>query len=111
MAITIISSQSTEYVSVAVTAPSDPTGSAVSFAFLGPYSAVPQALEATVTNSTVFIGGSWGASTTYPTTYPAQCLVGPSGSVTLSPGTYLVYVQIDISPETPVLWAGPLVVS
>lgn len=49
--------------------------------------------------------------TTDPDTYYAKCLVGSGGSITLTAGTYEVWVKIVDSPETPVIRAkGKLVV-
>lgn len=111
MAITSISAQSTQYVFSAVIAEADPTAGQVSFAFLGPYNSASQAADETPVAGTTYTTGSWGTPTSYPTTYPAQCLVGPSGAVTLTAGTYSVYVKISDSPETPIIWSGLLTVN
>lgn len=51
--------------------------------------------------------GSWDTdTTTNPDTYHARCLVGPAGAVTLTAGTYAVYVKVTATPEIPVLRAG-----
>ena len=51
----------------------------------------------------------WDTDTrTQPTTYRAQCLVGPSGTVTLAAGDYVVWVQVNHSPELTALIAGPM---
>ena len=36
------------------------------------------------------------------------CLVGPSGTVTLAAGDYVVWVQVNHSPELTALIAGPM---
>lgn len=48
---------------------------------------------------------SWDTdTTTNPDTYAAQCLVGPSGTITLTAGnTYRIWIKITTSPELPVL--------
>lgn len=45
-------------------------------------------------------------ATTTPDTYYARCLVGPSGTVTLTAGAYTVWVKTTGLTETPVLKAG-----
>ena len=100
---------STQYVLVPVTAtkagaPYNPTGDTVQFAFM------PQATQ--VPGDSDWVSGSWQAdasSLLYP--YLAQCLVGPSGTVTLGIGTYVMYVKISDNPEVPVLLAGQLQVN
>ena len=82
----------------------NPTGDTVQFAFAATPAYVPQVTD--------WVGGSWdtnAASVLYP--YSAKCLVGPSGTVTLGIGTYVVYVKIFDNPETPVLIAGQLEIS
>jgi hypothetical protein len=52
---------------------------------------------------------SWDTDpTTSPPTYRARCLVGPAGTVTLTPGLWNVWVKVVDSPEVPVLHGGPL---
>lgn len=109
--ITTISGQSTIYVTSGITAPADPTSDTVAFAFLGPYGSYTEATAQTVTSTTTFTTGSWGTTQSYPTLYIAQCLVGPSGDVTLTTGSYAVWVKITSSPEVPILYSGPLVVT
>jgi len=96
-----ISSLSTQLVQVPIQAtyegaPYNPTSDVVQFAFVqGP------AYPAT------WFTGSW--QTTVQGNYLAQCLIGPSGGVTvLTPATYYVWVQITDNPEVPVLTAGSL---
>lgn len=80
----------------------DPTGSTVALAFIRG-AAAPSS-------------GDWKSATwdtdigTVPTTYRAQCLVGPGGAVTLAAGTYRVWVRVTDSAETPVKAAGHLTV-
>ena len=54
--------------------------------------------------------GSWLDGTT-STGYIAQCLAGPSGTVTLTAGTvYDVWSQVQGTPEVPKKFAGQLAV-
>jgi hypothetical protein len=106
-----IYAQSTQYIEVPVTNEEgiNPTGDVVQFAFLGPYGNVSQANEAVPTSTTTWHTGSW-QSTSSP--YTAIILVGPAnGGVALTTGTYLVVLKVTDSPEVPVLFSGPLVVS
>jgi hypothetical protein len=101
----VIPAGSLEYVQVPVHAESsgaqiNPTTDAVHMAFL-PGSQAPEAGD--------WKSGSWDTdATTTPTTYRAQCLVGPSGTVTLTRGTYAVWVKITDSPEVPMRPVGSL---
>lgn len=100
-----ISSLSTEYVRVPVTAtknglPYDPTSSTVQMAFPG-YGVEP-------------ITGDWKSASweTQGGNYWARCLIGPSGgTITLADGFYDVWVKIADSPETPVRRAGTLTIT
>lgn len=50
---------------------------------------------------------SWETNTApEPDQYTAVCLVGPGGAITLTAGTYYVWVKISDSPEVPVAYAG-----
>jgi len=100
-----ISSASLEYVRARVEAIQsgsflDPTADSVAMAFIAG-SATP-------------VSGDWKTAswdtdaTTTPATYRAQCLVGPAGTVTLTPGVYAVWVKITDSPEIPVKRAGQI---
>lgn len=101
-----MSQLSTQYILVPVTATQagaayNPTGDAVQFAFAATATYVPQSGD--------WVSGSWDTNTSnilYP--YSAKCLVGPSGTVTLGIGTYVVYLRITDNPEIPVLIAGQL---
>jgi len=101
-----ISAASLEYVSVPVRgivagAVIDPTGSDVDMAFLRG-SAAP--------GDSDWQAASWDTDAgTVPTTYRAQCLVGP-GAVQLAAGTYRVWVRVTDSPEVPVKAAGHITV-
>lgn len=101
----VIPAGSLEYVRVPVYAESsgaqvNPTADTVQMAFL----AGSQAPE-----SGDWKSASWDTdATTTPTTYRAQCLVGPAGTVTLTRGTYTVWVKITDSPEVPVRPVGSL---
>lgn len=88
--ITILA-QSLEYVQVQVTVPGtsqpyNPTSDVVQFAF-----------EANGAAPVTWYTGTW--FTPVANTYFAQCLVGPSGTVTLTPGLYTVWVKITDNPE------------
>jgi hypothetical protein len=100
---------STEYVIIPVVAtkvglPYNPTGDVVKFAFM------PTATQVPVTGD--WVAGAWDTNTTnvlYP--YAAKCLVGPTGTVTLGIGSYIIYIQITDNPEIPVLIGGQLDIS
>lgn len=96
---------STEYVRVQVTATKNgqtynPTGDTVYFQYTTvnsePSAAAP--------------GASWtaGAWETVGSTYIALGLVGSNGGVSLSVGTYAIWVQVGDSPEQPARNAGSL---
>lgn len=98
-----IASSSVEYVRVPVSASAagvavDPTADTVQMAFLATASAP--------------VSGDWKTASwetdasTNPDTYYARCLVG--SAVTLTAGTYTVWVKVTDSPETPVKRAGLL---
>ncbi len=100
---------STEYVNIPVSVtkagvPYNPTSDAVQFAFMPTPTQVPQNAD--------WQTGDWQTYTgniLYP--YLAQCLVGPSGTITLGTGTYVIYLKITDSPEIPVLVGGQLVIN
>lgn len=83
----------TEYVTVPITAPTDPTGYGVTFAF-------PAANE----QPADWVGGSWDTSDGVQ----ARCLVGPAGDITLAAGTYDIWVRIAAGVEVILLLAGQL---
>lgn len=59
------------------------------------------------------VSGDWksaGWETVPPSRYIARCLIGPGGTVTLTDGTYDVWVRITDSPEVVVLPSGQLVI-
>jgi hypothetical protein len=97
---------STEYVIIPVNvtkagAAYDPTNDVVQFAFMPTQTQVPQSGD--------WIAGIWEEDPTsvlYP--YLAQCLVGPSGTTTLTVGLYVIYLKITDNPEIPVLIGGQL---
>lgn len=99
---------STEYVYCQVQATDvantgNPSGNPVQFAFITD-------LQASPTEATEWYSGSW-VEDGGPVLWTARCLVGPSGVVTFEPGTtYVIWVQIADSPETPILRAGTLTV-
>ncbi len=104
-----MSQLATLYVFVPVAAtksglPYNPTGDTVQFAFAPTATYVPQNAD--------WVTGSWDTDTTnilFP--YSAKCLVGPSGTINLGIGTYVMYVKIADLSETPVLIAGQLQIS
>ena len=104
-----LSQLATQYVFVPVSAtesgiPYDPTGDTVQFAFMPTATQVPQLAD--------WVTGGWDTDTTnvlYP--YSAKCLVGPSGTISLGIGTYIIYVKITDNPEIPVLIGGQLQIS
>lgn len=102
-----LSSLATMYVQVPVSAkeaglPIDPTGDAVTMAFTR--GADPESGD--------WKTASWDTDpTTTPDTYLAQCLVGPSGAVTLGRGLWDVWVKVIDSPEVVIVPAGQLEVS
>jgi hypothetical protein len=98
-----ISSLSTEYVQVPVSAVVsggivDPTSDPVQFAFM--VTGNPSTGD--------WHTGSW--TTIAPTTYIAQILVGPgNGGVVLTAGsTYAIWVKVTDNPEVPVRQVGLL---
>lgn len=100
-----MSSLSTQNVLVPVRAfrqgqPYNPTADVVQMAFVSGW-AEPQ----------TWYTGSWAWTTAVNGYYQAQCLVGPGGTVSLSQGTYAVWVKITDNPEIPVINAGSLVIT
>lgn len=78
-------------------APYDPTGDAVSIAFLP--------------NGVTPASGDWHAATwqTFGGAHYAVCLVGPAnGGVVLASGTWTVWTKVTDSPEVPVMLSGYL---
>ena len=98
-----IAASSVEYVRVPVSASEagstvDPTADTVQMAFISGASAPASGDWKTA---------SWETdATTTPDTYYARCLVG--SAITLTAGTYTVWVKVTDSPETPVKRAGLL---
>ncbi len=100
-----IPAASLEYVRVPVQAVSngvwlDPTADTVKMAFLATFDEPAAGDWKTATWNTV--GGGL---------YQAQCLVGPTGTVTLTAGTWYLWVQITATPEAVVRQAGQLQVT
>lgn len=98
-----LSALSTEYIRVAVSAsvnnaPYNPTADLVQFAFTTGANPSPGDWHT----------GLWD-STDAP--YVAQCLVGPSGGVALTAGTWLIWIKITDNPEVPVRSVGQLVIT
>lgn len=101
----VMSSASLQYISVPVNAvkagaPYNPTSDAVQFAFLLDISGTP--------GSSDWVSGSWVTLPNYLYPWACQCLIGPGGTITLSPALYVVWVKITDNPEIPVLIAGML---
>lgn len=103
-----ISSLSTEYIQVEVTAtvngssPYNPTGDQVQMAFIA--SGNPESGD--------WHTGAWQTlSSSAGPVYLAQCLVGPSGGVALLAGTYGVWLKVTDNPEIPVRQVGILQVT
>ena len=104
-----LSHLSTEYVLVPVSAAKsgasyNPTADTVQFAFMPTATQVPQVSD--------WVSGSWdtdSGNVLYP--YSAKCLVGPSGTITLGIGNYVIYLKITDNPEIPVLVGGQLAIS
>lgn len=96
-----ISSLSTEYIKVPVTATVsgvaiNPTTDTVQFAF-----------TAADVNPVLadWKSGTWETS---GGVYYARCLVGPAGTVTLAAGDYWVWLKVTDNPEVPVRAVGAL---
>ena len=82
----------------------NPTGLTVQMAFMPQVSQVPQSSD--------WAAGSWetiSGNLLFP--YSARCLVGPSGTITLSTGVYVAYIKILGNPETVVEIVGYLEIS
>lgn len=97
------SALSLQYVQAQVSAtaagsPINPTGDVVQFAF---------PLDGA--QPSTWYTGSWdGTSPRSNGMYVAHCLVGPGGTVTLTAGSYNVWVKVTDSPEVPVIDVGLL---
>jgi len=105
----LLSHLSLEYVIIPVNVtkagvPYNPTSDTLQFAFMPTPTQIP--------GSGDWVAGVWESDSPnvlYP--YNAKCLVGPGGVITLSLGTYVIYLKITDSPEIPVLVAGQLVIN
>lgn len=101
-----LSALSTEYIPIQVSASVNgqsgynPTSDAVSMAFING-TANPQTSDWHTASWQTYSSPS-GAS------YIAVCLVGPTGGVVLSVGTYNIWLKITDSPEVPVRQVGIL---
>lgn len=61
---------------------------------------------------TDWVPGEWASTTPLPGGgYTARCLVGPGGTITLTPATYTVSVKVTDSPEIPVIDCGQLIIT
>ncbi|RSM73434.1 hypothetical protein DMH04_41215 [Kibdelosporangium aridum] len=87
-----ISVLSKEYLLISVTASEDVTSDPVAFAFAAPS-----------VDPSVWTSGDWVGT-------QARILVGPGGAVTLTKGTWDVWLKITDSPEIPVRKVDQLVV-
>lgn len=99
---------SLEYVRVPVLAlvggvPVNPVGDTVRMAFLS--------LETSTPSSGDWQTASWDTAPTTGGRYLAQCLVGPGGTITLTAGTWWVWIKITDTPEVPIRQAGFIVVT
>lgn len=100
---------STEYVLIPVVVTKagvsyNPTGDPIAFAFMPTATQVPQSGD--------WVAGAWETDTPNPLyPYTAKCLVGPTGTINLGIGTYIVYIRVTDNPEVPILVAGQLQVS
>ena len=106
--------ESTGYITVAVTAEYedgtafDPTVDVVQFAFIGLYATTQQAADYPPTSATVWTNGEWDPNATST----ATILIGQDNdALTLAVGSYQVWMRVIDSPEVPVLWCGPMIVS
>jgi|SRR5215469_5090663 len=77
----------------------NPTTDIVQFAFISGGTREPQASD--------WVNGQW-ATTSVP--YIAEVLVGPAGGVSLTQGTYVIWVKIIASPQVPVIPVGYLTI-
>jgi Spherulation-specific family 4 len=99
------SSLSTEFIRYQVQATLNgmtynPTADIVQFAFL-PLGTYPSGGS--------WVAGSWETTTQFGgTQYLARCLVGPTGTTTLTKGDYVVWIKIADTPEVPVRNLGTL---
>lgn len=97
----LLSTASLEYVRV-------PVAVTKSGAFYDPsVDVVQMAFTLLPTAPVTFYTGAWEVA---GTSFFALCLVGPGGTVTLTPATYYVWVKITDNPEVPVLMAGTITV-
>jgi hypothetical protein len=79
----------------------DPTGFTVTVAFTST-DAAPAA------GSSAWKTASWDTdTTTTPTTYRAQAVIGPSGVQELAAGIWWLFVKVAASGETPIIPSGP----
>lgn len=109
---TSISSESTEFIFVAVeglddnSIPINPTGDVVDLAVIPSSQAEPESGD--------WKTGSWetGMDPNGVTVYRAKVLVGPNASPTfpLTAGEYSVWVRVHDNPETPVKRSGQIIV-
>lgn len=102
-----MSQLSTQYVFIPVQATRsgvayNPTGDSVQMAFM------PQATQSPQVSD--WVAASWDTNqSSVINPYSVKCLVGPTGGViSLSLGTYYMYVKITDNPEIPVLLGGIL---
>lgn len=83
----------------------NPTGDVVQFAFMPTATQNPQVSD--------WVSGAWDNYSAVDPIYPyrAKCLVGPGGTITLVPGTYIIWLKITDSPEIPADIVGQLQIS
>jgi hypothetical protein len=99
-----ISVLSTTYVLCRVSATengaaANPTSGTVHFAF------IPESQDNASPASSAWVVGSWETGTDG---YWARCLVGPSGTTTLTANNYDVWIKVTKSPETVIDRVGVL---
>jgi hypothetical protein len=108
MALAPISAQSKEYLKVPVSARNslgviDPTTGTAQFAFLVP--------ENTPAAGTTWTNGTWETSTpsnAVGIVYKARCLIGPGGDITLTAGSYDVWLKVTYLTEAVIRKAGTI---
>lgn len=99
----IIYATSLEEVPITVTPPAgiNPVSSTVQMAFLS------------VSPPTQPTSPQWNTAAWSPVAppYTALCLVGPGGTITLTPGLWYAWIKITLAPEAVIRFAGTLTVN
>jgi hypothetical protein len=91
------STLSLDWVRAAIQAATDPTLDTVQFAFLdlGGIARRP--------TSTDWVTGGWEPDQLSTGEWVARCLIGPGGTITLTPAIWSVWIKITDHPTAPVL--------